>query len=203
MERFFCVLIGYACGSFLTADAVARWKSGKSAFDVGSGNPGMANIGHVFGFGCAAVTLLGDILKTVLACLLCRLALFPSLGKVAILYAGAGASLGHGFPFWHRFRGGRSVAVSCTYLILFSPLIGAAAELAGLCSAALTGYLSIGAALIPLLYLYPAFRLYGMEAGLVSLAGAAVMLLLNRDSLLRLFHGTEPKAALFHGRKKN
>ena len=202
MERFLCAAVGYLCGCFLTADAVARRKAGKSAFDIGSGNPGMANIGHVFGARWAAVTLAGDVFKTVSACLLCRFILFPKLGGMAILYAGVGAALGHGYPFWHRFRGGRSVAVSCTYLILFSPLLGAAAELAGLCAVVLTGYLSVGTMLIPLLYLYPAFRFYGLEAGLVCLAGAAVTFLRNRDSLLRLIRGTEPKTSLPRRRKK-
>lgn len=202
MIRFLCVAIGYFCGSFLTADVVARCKTGRSAFSVGSGNPGMANIGQTFGVKWAAVTLLGDVLKTAIPCLLCRFVLFPSLGGVAILYAGVGAALGHGCPFWHRFKGGRSVAVSCTYIILFSPLIGAAVELAGFCAVALTGYLAVGTLLIPLLYLYPVFRFFGPEAGFVALAGAALTFLLNRDSLWRLLHKTEKKSSLFAIRKK-
>jgi glycerol-3-phosphate acyltransferase PlsY len=202
MERILCVLVGYFCGNFLTAEVVVRRKIGLSAFSVGSGNPGMANICHVLGGRWAAVTLLGDVLKTALGCLFCRFALFPSLGGVAILYAGVGAALGHAFPFWHRFRGGRSVTVSCTCLLLFSPLIGVAVELAGLCAAVLTGYLSVGAMMIPLLYLYPAFRFYGVEAGFVSLAIAAVEIFLHRDSLLRLIRGTEQKTSLLRHRGK-
>ena len=202
MMRVFCIVIGYFFGCFLTAEAVARRRTGKSAFSLGSGNPGMANIYRAFGMKWAAVTLLGDFLKTVLPCMLCRFVLFPSLGRVAILYAGVGAALGHGFPFWNRFRGGRSVAVSCTYLLLFSPLIGVAVELTGLCAVALTGYLAVGTLMIPLLYLYPAFRFYGPEAGFVALAGTALVFLLNRDSLWRMIHKTEQKSELFVKRKK-
>jgi glycerol-3-phosphate acyltransferase PlsY len=191
-----CVLIGYLCGCFLTAEAVARCKTGRRAFEIGTGNPGMANIARTLGVKWAAVTLLGDVLKTALPCLLCRYFLFPSLGRVAVLYAGVGAALGHAFPFWNRLRGGRSVAVTCSYLILFSPLWGVAAELAGLGAVVLTGYLSVGALLIPSLYLLPAFLIYGREAGLVTLAGAALTFFLHRDSIRRLAGKTERKEDL-------
>lgn len=194
--RLLSILIGYLCGCFLTAEAVARCKTGRHAFEIGTGNPGMANIARTLGAKWAAATLLGDILKTALPCMLCRFLLFPSLGRVAILYAGVGAALGHAFPFWNRFRGGRSVAVTCSYLILFSPLWGVAAELAGLGAVLATGYLAAGALLIPSLYLLPAFLLYGREAGLVVLAGTALTFFLHRDSIRRLAGKMEKKEDL-------
>lgn len=197
MTRLICVVIGYFCGCFLTADVVARFKTGKSAFLIGSGNPGMANIGSMLGVKWAAVTLCGDVLKTVLPCMLCRLILFPSLNSLSILYAGVGVALGHGFPVWNKFHGGKSVAVTCTFLFLFSPLVGAAVELAGLCAVAMTGYLSVGAFLIPILYLYPAFRFYGPEAGILVLVGAIILFLLNHSSLWKIIHKTEKKCHLF------
>ncbi|MBE6831131.1 MAG: glycerol-3-phosphate acyltransferase [Ruminococcaceae bacterium] len=201
--QFLCIIIGYLCGCSLTADVVARRKTGKSVFAIGTGNPGMANILEQFGFKCAAVTLLGDVAKTVLPCILCRL-LFRSLGPSATLYAGLGAAAGHAFPFWHRFRGGRSVAVTCTYLVLFSPLWGLLVNLAGLCAVLATGYLAVGALVIPILFLIPAFLNFGLEAGLVSLAGAALIFFLHRDSMLRIIAGTERKVdfpAKFKGRR--
>lgn len=195
--RMLCIVIGYLCGCFLTADVVTRCKAGKSAFLLGSGNPGMANIGHVLGIKWAAVTLFGDVSKTALACLVCRYVLFPDLGGTAVLYAGVGAAMGHGFPFWHRFKGGRSVAVSCVYMLLFAPLPGIIAELAGLCTVLLTGYLAVGAITMPVLFLYPVFRFYGVEDGLVALAGTALTLFLHRDSIVRMIHGQEEKTKLF------
>lgn len=199
--RMLCIVIGYLCGCFLTADIVARCRVGKSAFLLGSGNPGMANIGHVLGVKWAAATLFGDLLKTALACLACRYALFPELGGTAVLYAGVGAAFGHGFPFWHRLKGGRSVAVSCMYMFLFAPIPGIIVELAGLCAIALTGYLAVGAIVMPVLFLYPVFRFYGLEDGLVALAGAAVTIFLHRDSILRMIHGEEEKTDLFSKRR--
>ena len=73
--------VGYVCGSFLTAELVSKHVSGKSAFDVGMGNPGMANMGATYGTGWAAVTLAGDIAKTILAFVLAR-SLFPATADV-------------------------------------------------------------------------------------------------------------------------
>lgn len=157
----------------------------------------MANIYSLFGLKWAAVTLLGDVLKTVLPCMACRFLLFPRLGRVAILYAGLGAALGHGFPFWHRFRGGRSVAVTCTYLILFSPLWGSVAALAGLFLVIVTRYLAVGALAIPALCLLPVFLQNGTEAELVALAGTVLLFILHRDSIDRIAHQTEKKTSLF------
>jgi glycerol-3-phosphate acyltransferase PlsY len=200
--RFLCVLIGYLCGCFLTAEVVARHKTGKSACEIGSKNPGTANITVLFGLKWGAVTLFGDILKTALPCMLCRYVLFPPLGRVAVLYAGTGAALGHGFPFWNRFRGGKSVAVTCTYLVLFSPLWGILANVAGLCIRLVTKYPAIGALAIPSLYLIPLFQMSEAEAGCIVLAGTALMFVLHRDSLRRIVQKTEKKTDLIAKFKK-
>ncbi|MCD8361582.1 MAG: glycerol-3-phosphate acyltransferase [Lachnospiraceae bacterium] len=68
MFRLWSLLIGYALGNFLTAEIVSRKVSGKSAFDRGTGNPGMANIAALDGTKPALLVLAGDLLKTFLAC---------------------------------------------------------------------------------------------------------------------------------------
>ena len=89
MERLLCLLAGYVCGGFLTAELVARHCTGKSAAQLGTGNPGMANLAHELGKGWGAVVLAGDISKTALAWLLCRV-LFPGWGR----WPGCGAAWG-------------------------------------------------------------------------------------------------------------
>jgi|GEM_PF-4479099 len=69
--RLACILLGYLFGSFLTAEVVARVVSGKSARQLGTGNPGMANIMAQLGKGAGLLTLAGDTLKTVAACERC------------------------------------------------------------------------------------------------------------------------------------
>ena len=121
LHRLLCLLVGYLCGGFLTAELVARARTGKSAAALGTGNPGMANLAHELGKGWGAVVLAGDIAKTALAFGLCRLTLSRVTGRPVRLWAGLGAVLGHNFPLWRGFRGER-VAVTCAALILSPPV---------------------------------------------------------------------------------
>ena len=93
MGRIFCILTGYLCGSFLTAELVAQERIGKSAFEIGTGNPGMANLAEQGGIGCAIQVLAGDVGKTILACLLSRYVYGAELGVLASAYAGLGCIL--------------------------------------------------------------------------------------------------------------
>jgi glycerol-3-phosphate acyltransferase PlsY len=81
-------------------------------------------------------------------------------------------------------------------MFLFSPLSGILADLAGLGTVFVTKYPAVGAVTIPVLYLFPIFLKDGLEPGLVSLAGTALMFLLHRDSLKRISMGTEKKVCL-------
>ena len=119
--RLACILLGYLFGSFLTAEVVARVVSGKSARRLGTGNPGMANIMAQLGKGAGLLTLAGDTLKTVAACGAAYYATAPLIGQASILYAGLGAVLGHNYPAWAGFRGGKGVAVTCGWLVLYLP----------------------------------------------------------------------------------
>ena len=156
LHRLLCLLLGYLCGCFLTAELVARARTGKSAAALGTGNPGMANLAH-------------------------------KLGK------GWGAVLGHNFPFWRGFRGGKGVAVTCAALILFSPLWGTAACVAGLAVTLLSGWLPLGAVVIPALFVPPAFLCRGREAGLLALILALIMLSRHIRGLGRILRGEEER----------
>lgn len=190
-----CVVIGYACGCFLTADIVARKVIGKSAFDIGSCNPGMANVASQAGVGPAAVVLLGDIAKTMLACWLCWF-LFMDSGRVVILYAGCGVTIGHNFPFWTRFRGGKGVATTCTAIFCFDPLWGLLACIVGLIVSAASKYLPYGAIAIPVSFLIPTYPLYGLEATLLVLFLSLMMLSRHWRPMRNAMAGNEPQVDL-------
>ena len=121
--RGLCLLAGYLFGGFLTAEVVARCTAGVSARDIGTGNPGMANIATHLGKKAGLLVLAGDVIKTAVACWFCH-QLAPELGLTALLYGGLGAVLGHNWPIWYKGRGGKGVAVTCAWLMLYLPVTG-------------------------------------------------------------------------------
>lgn len=169
-DRFICLAIGYAFGCALTADVVCRHVVGRSAFDVGIGNPGMANVAHELGVRWGLVTLAGDIAKTLLA-MAVSLVLFPELGNEAFLFAGVGATIGHCFPAWHAFKGGKGVTTTCVTLIMAWPVAGLVSCAVGLGVVLGLRYLCLGAIVIPV-----AFLLVTLFAGTPVQSAAAVVL---------------------------
>lgn len=191
--RGICLLAGYLLGGFLTAEAVARSLTGKSARALGTGNPGMANITAQLGKAAGFAVLAGDVAKTVLAVWFCVRYAAPELGRTAVLYAGLGAILGHNWSVWHGFHGGKGVAVTCTWLILYLPVTGLLCCLAGGAAVLLWGYLPVGAVLIPLLAIPLAGMQYGTEAGVGTALAAAIMLSRHSKGLWGVWQGTEPR----------
>jgi glycerol-3-phosphate acyltransferase PlsY len=87
---------------------------------VGSGNPGTSNVLRVLGKKLAAVVLIGDGLKGALAAAIGALAVDPEFGYVTLL----AAVIGHSFPIWHQFQGGKSVATAIGGFIYLAPVVG-------------------------------------------------------------------------------
>lgn len=190
-----CVCIGYAFGCILSADIVARLLTGRSAFEIGDGNPGMANVGHELGTKAAVFSLLGDILKTVLAVLVAHL-LFPELETSATAWAGLGATLGHIFPFWHGMRGGKGVTTIASTIILMNPFWGIVAGLVGVVSIVVTGYLSMAAVLAMTFYVAAMLVIGATEGALVSIVFLVLTLYAHGSKLLGIVRGTTKRAGL-------
>ena len=153
IEKMLSLIIGYFCGSFLTAEIAAQKFAGKKAAEIGdTGNPGMANIMANIGFIPGIITLAGDLGKCIIAAVI-SLGLFRGSGWIVVLYAGLGCTLGHDFPFWRHFRGGKGVATTSIAIILYAFLPGLAANIAGMLIVFATKYLCIGGPVIPLAFM--------------------------------------------------
>lgn len=188
-----CTVIGYLCGCFLTAELAARLAEGKSASEIGSGNPGMANIMANLGKKAGFFVLAGDVGKTLIAFGVSWLLAGGLLERETFLWTGLGVVLGHNFPFWKKFRGGKGVAVTCTWLIFFMPVWGTVSCIAGGAVVLATGYLPLGAVLIPLLGTCFAFFSQGIMAGIFFLLSFLLMLSRHYRGLLRIVRGTEER----------
>ena len=119
MERLICVLIGYAFGLFQTGYLVGKMYH-TDIRKHGSGNAGTTNALRTFGKKAGALTLLGDMLKCIAAVLITA-AIFrnrcPEMLTLLKIYAAAGCVLGHNFPFYLGFKGGKGIAASAGMLI--------------------------------------------------------------------------------------
>ena len=195
MERIYCLVIGYVFGLVLFAEIIARARLGRSARPIGSCHPGTANITRQMGKAWGLLVLAGDLLKTAAACWLCA-ALFPELGRLVYLWAGLGATLGHNFPVWAGFRGGKGVATTCAFLFLFlfSPLwCGSCIVLGGVVVLA-TGYLPVAAGVITTAALLPAWHFGALEGFALVLAADVLMIQRHHRGIARALRGEERRA---------
>lgn len=181
--------LAYLAGSLSTAVVVCRLAGLPDPRTEGSKNPGATNVLRLGGKVPAAMTLLGDALKGLLPVLLARLVLDhpPSVALVALA-----AFLGHLYPVFFEFRGGKGVATALGALLGVSPGVGALA-LATWLAVSLTFRRSSLAALATFA-LVPAFLLIdGQRVPAVLFVGIAAFLFwTHRGNLARLVAGTEP-----------
>lgn len=121
MFRIICLLIGYAFGIIQTAFIIGKLK-GIDIREHGSGNAGTTNTMRVLGTKAGLVVFLGDCLKCVAAVLICGVIFkntVPEAKYVIKMYALLGAILGHNFPFYLGFKGGKGVACTAGFMFAF------------------------------------------------------------------------------------
>lgn len=215
MERLICLAIGYVCGLFQTSYIIGRTQH-KDIRKYGSGNAGTTNALRTFGKKAGALTLLGDCLKCVLAVWIVRLIFRERYGEILpllSLYGAAGCILGHNFPFYLNFKGGKGVAASVGFVLAFDVrifLIGAvvffglffATHYVSLCS--ISAYLTA----LVLVIIFGQMGSYGMDTShtielyAVMAALTALALYKHRANIARLLKGTESKIYLGKSKKE-
>ncbi len=184
-----CACIGYLIGSVPFAYLVA-WRRG--GFDIrrqGSGNVGAANVQRTVGSRAAVVTALLDVAKGAVPVLLARSAGYDAAAWAA---AGAGAVVGHVYPVWLRFRGGKGVATTLGACLVWAPPVAAVAVMVfavATWGSRMVSLGSVAAAVVigPLAYAWGAPKPIVM----VVFAAGALIVFRHRGNLMRMVAGSE------------
>ncbi len=206
MERVICLAMGYVFGLFQTGYFYGKLHS-VDLHQHGSGNVGTTNALRVLGWKAGLTVFLGDFLKTVIPCMLVRFVLFqsrPEMTYVLMMYTAFGVILGHNYPFYMGFRGGKGIAATAGLITSLDWRVMLICLVVFVGTVAVTRFVSLGSILV-VLALFACAVFFGSrgyfglgEAYLPEFYGlaAAVALLAiwrHRANIGRLLAGTENK----------
>ena len=194
MERFICLLIGYAFGLIQTGYIYGKMK-GVDIRKEGSGNAGSTNALRTMGIKAGLVTLLGDCFKCVFAVVTVYLIYgktYADIFPLLAMYAGMGAVLGHNYPFYLNFKGGKGIAATAGLILsttnVWMVLICLFAFLG---IVAVTRYVSLGSLAVVIIYLIEVV-VYGQMGAFLMLSAFYK----HKANIVRLMNGTENKISI-------
>ena len=201
IESVIMAIIAYLIGSINFSVILSKKMAGFDVREKGSGNAGTTNMLRSVGKKAAAITLVLDILKGVLAILIAMAIgrIFEnSNGALLVQVAGVAVILGHTFPIFFKFKGGKGVATSLGVLIMSNWQIGLICLVFALILIALTQMVSVGS--IAAAILYPVLTLFIPQNYIVpgnyliySIVLAVIIVFNHRENVKRLLSGTENK----------
>jgi len=184
-------VLAYLLGSVSSAVVIARLMGLPDPRSIGSKNPGATNILRYGGKKAAILTLAGDILKGVIPVLIAR-AVTADAAIVAL--TGFGAFLGHLFPVFFGFRGGKGVATALGVWLAINPWVGLALLVTWLAMALLFRYSSLAALTASVTApFYVAWLSPGLAYVAAMLAMSAILIFRHRSNIRNLIAGTETK----------
>ena len=195
-------IIAYAIGSINFSVIISRKFAGFDVRDKGSKNAGTTNMLRTVGKGAAIITLICDIIKGIIPILIALL-----IGKIVeetdkallVQIAGISVVIGHTFPIFFEFRGGKGIATSLGVLMIINWQIGLICLIFALILMALTKMVSVGsvmaAILFPILTVFIGKEFFIVEGNyfIFSIILALFVLFNHRENIKRLLDGTENK----------
>ena len=191
-------VIGYLLGSINTAVLISRTFYHEDIRTKGSGNAGMTNMMRNYGRGAAAATLIGDMLKTAISVAIGALLVAES----GMYVAGFFSIIGHVYPVFFGFRGGKGVASMAALVLCTEPLAFFILIFMFVCIVAATKFLSLGSIMAAMMYPLILNRVYILirdSAGVPIVPTVVSFLLMvlvvakHRENIQRLLKGTESK----------
>ncbi len=216
---FICAVISYLMGSFNSAILTVKIMKGEDIRNFGSGNAGLTNTLRCFGKLPALFTLLGDLLKGIVAVLICKLicslmgiGIGPENDVYFIGYiSGLCAVIGHVFPIYYGFKGGKGVLVGVSVFIVIDPIVFGILILIFALILSISKYVSLSsitaAGLCPIVTFLTRCYLENESINLSLLYAAMtlpicfVIILMHKSNIKRLRSGTENRFS-FHKKEK-
>ncbi len=182
------IVAGYLLGSMNMAIFTSKLMGG-DVRNHGSGNPGATNMARIYGMGSALFTLMGDMLKSVAAMWLG----YFLCGDTGLAVGGIACMVGHCFPVFHAFHGGKGVAVGGIVGFMIDWRVGLCTVAAFLIISFLTKKVSLGSC-SGALAIAASSWLFGMSEARMVLAvvSALIVIVQHRNNLRRVMDGTEP-----------
>jgi len=207
VTRLICLAIGYVFGLFQTGFIYGKMK-GIDIREHGSGNSGTTNTLRVLGPKAGLIVLIGDCLKCILSVTLTRILFggtYPDVISLLVLYTVFGTILGHNYPFYMNFKGGKGIAVTAGFILASHPYFIIMGVIVFFGIFFTTHYVSLGSLavyvcfMIELVILGQIGFFQGMtqrdliELYIVALCMAAMAFWKHRENIGRLLKGTERK----------
>lgn len=202
-----CALIGYFFGSFNFALILSKKMYNEDIRNYGSKNAGTTNMMRTYGKKAALLTILGDILKAVAAVAIGCFAMGINFGGYL---TGLFCVVGHVFPAYYGFKGGKGVATAAAVILMLNPFVFLCVIGVFVITVLLSRYVSLGsvlaAAVFPLLTYTTLFSPENTLphrgfAFLFSFVMAVIVIVKHRENLSRLAHGTESKFSFKKSKK--
>ncbi|MDD4772190.1 MAG: glycerol-3-phosphate 1-O-acyltransferase PlsY [Eubacteriales bacterium] len=185
-----CALTAYLLGSLNFGVIISKLGFGDDIRTHGSGNAGMTNMLRTYGKSAAMFTLLGDALKAVISVLAGHMI----GGETGAYIAGLGCILGHVFPVYFGFKGGKGVAVTAAMVLCLDPIVFAILFVVFALIVFFTKYISLGSVMCMMIYPLVLYRISGGGFHvIIAIIIAALIIFLHRGNMNRLRLGTENK----------
>ncbi|MGL5260277.1 MAG: glycerol-3-phosphate 1-O-acyltransferase PlsY [Lachnospiraceae bacterium] len=210
MVRILCLIIGYLFGMFQTAYFYGK-KHGIDIREQGSGNAGMTNALRVLGRKAGITVLLCDMFKTVIPIVIVRILfgeIYADKIYLLVLYTAAGAILGHNYPWYLQFRGGKGIAATAGLILAFHPYFIIVGLVVFLTTLFTTHFVSLGSLLVYVCFVIqlivcgqnglfaPMDQMHLYELYIVGILLAALAFWKHSANIDRLLKGTENKTFL-------
>jgi len=194
-------IIGYLLGSINSAVLVSKTLYGQDIRKMGSGNAGTTNVLRVYGKSAALLTFIGDLIKGIIAVLIAKYIAPDNHVVLAMILAGAAAVVGHNWPLYFGFKGGKGVLTTLAIMLFIAPLPALVALGFFLIIVAITRYISLGSIIAAFSLPVTVFFLgdgLGVASGFseyffFSLFIAALLIIRHHANISRLIKGTESK----------